>query len=431
MLDSLQEICNNEYTNRFVEIAKNYGLSGTYAKYTSSNTGTQEIYFVCGLDADKVASDVLNIDKIIRENDKQHLMFNPHIAAFKITGSNPFAIHQTITEYCKDAEFVKNIFKDFNTPLSERVPLYIIRSLKMMHENATNPKITSLEQSSYIKASRELISGHYDFFDENGKNHKKLNFHKHGHYDPQKSKLSNWIRRVFSKDKNRVSLEHIMHCCDEAEKITIHISDYKKICQELRKRPEILYWMSKPTGLIYNVPDNQGFGSKENNDQRFITFVFDKVYSSDFMNIINKLEFPKAFAITPEQLLENHSHSQRLQIPIDNFASFIKECDIYNIKYCIDPNDSTQSAYYVKVITASDSEAKIEEILKKISIDTESQHYYVRATDRMCNIVNPQKEVLENTLIEQTENVLAQHGNNDNHNIQLIGNFGNVFSEER
>ena len=427
MLESLKDVIKNNYVNRFEEIAKSYGLEGIYIKYRSLESKKEEIYFVCGTDKSKIHSDHLNLDSVRTENQKQYLHHNSHINAFKLTGSDALFIHQEVVNYCQTTEFLVKLYQSYNMQLPRLIPKGIVSGLKMSYFNSINPRLTAELQKAYQKDIQDTLRKQDNLFTEHG-NSKKASFYLHQQYDTHKSRFANWIKRVFSKDKNKVSVEHLLLTCKETTTVGVHVSDYKAVQAELRNHPEIIYWTAdKPVGHKIDCPDNQGYGSQKANDLRFIAFSFDSEHCADFMAIVNRIEHPDGYKNTLDGLVSRHAYIHHISIPANDYEKYVTAINSRGIKYCIE--DNSKSADVINIVMASNVQKNITDVLDKICTESETKHLYITQEEQREimreEYLESQKTRLETELLHKAEKMMGSS------NVEFVSVSGNLLSDEQ
>ena len=427
MIKTLEDVSSNKYTNRFVEIAKSYGLEGSYIRHFSSATKQEEIYFVCGLDADKVNAKNLNVEALLADKQKKYLNHNPHIAAFKITGNDALLTHQAVVEYCQTSEFLNKLYKEYNMELPALIPHGIVSGLKMAHHNSTNPGLSKDVRNIYKKDIYDTLQKQKDLFTETEQNREKARYYLYWQYDSQRSKLANWFKRKFSKDKNRVSMAHLIYTCKETTTVGIHASDAKKVQAELRNRPDIIYWMAdKAVGEVIKCPDGQGYGSSKENDRRYIAFSFDSEYCADFLGIVNRIEHPEAYQTTFKELSSKYAYIQHISIPSDEYGKYTAAMDSRGVKYCI--CDTSSDPSIIDFAIACDIEKNVTDILDKISADAEQTHLYQdlasHRENAIHNFFDRQQTKLETRALEGAKELF---GSSD---VELVSVKGDFINDE-
>ena len=426
MLKSIDDIVKNDYVNHFEDIAQSYGLTGQYIKYCTSQTNQEEVFFVCGTNNELVCSNNLNVESVYSERRKQYLNFNPSIAAFKITNSEPLLVHDEVIDYCQTAEFLRKIYKENHRPVPQMIPNGLVTMLKMAHHNACNPALSEETRNSYKRDIQNILKIQDNLYTDHG-DKKNSSYNLYQQYDTQKSKLSNWFKKTFIRDKNRVSIEHLAITCKNITTIGVHVSDSVRVQNELRKRPEILYWMSdKPIGEKINCPNDQGFGSQKANDLRFIAFSFDSEYAADFIGITNRIEHPDAYKTTVENLISQYEFVQYISIPSEDYDKYTTAMNARGVKYCI--KDTSTDAGITNLVIACNIQKNITDILSKISADSEKEHLYTSLEDRQRTAQNEAldkyRTKLESEMIDRASQLLGSS------NVEVVKVVGDLLSDE-
>lgn len=428
MIQTIEDILNNSYLNRFEEIAKSYQLEGVYIKYFTSQSKKEEIYFVCGKDKDRIQSDKLNVEETLSDSQKQYHLHNTNIAAFKLTGRDPLLTNQEILDYCQTTEFLSKLYEAYKMPLPALIPNGIVSGLKMAHYNATDPSLDKDTREAYIKDIRATLRKQDSLFTDHGSDKKRAMYYLHQQYDTQKSRLANWYKRTFGKDKNRVSMEHLVLTCKETSTICVSVSNYKQVQSELRNHPEIIYWMAdSPIGQKLDCPDNQGYGSKKDNDRRYIAFAIDREYCKDFLSIANRIGYPDAYQTTEEKLTKDFSFVQHIAIHADDYRQYTEAMNSRGVKYCMEDNISSDPDI-INLVIACNVQKNINEILQKIVSDNEKKHLYTSLDERKESApkeyLDKQRTNLETALLKKASDVF---GTND---VEFVSISGDLLSDE-
>lgn len=425
MLKSIGDIVKNDYVNHFEDIAQSYGLTGQYIKYYTSQTKQEEVFFVCGMDKEKVCSDKLNVESVFSERQKQYLNFNPGIAAFKITNSDPLLVHDEVVNYCQTAEFLQKIYKDNHLPVPQMLPNGLVSVLKMTHRNACNPALSEETRNAYKRDIKDILKKQDSLYTDHG-DKKNSAFYLYQQYDTQKSKVSNWFKKLFSHDKNRVSIEHLTITCRNITTVGVHVSNSVRVQEELRKRPELLYWMSdKPIGQKIDCPDNQGFGSQKANDLRFIAFAFDSEYAADVIGIANRIEHPDAYKTSIDNLISQYEFIRHISIPAEDYDKYTTAMNTRGVKYCI--KDTSTDAGVINLVIACDIQKNITDILSKISSDNEKEHLYKNLEDRkntaQDEFLNNHRTKLELEMLDRASQLFGSS------NVEVVKVSGDLLSD--
>ena len=426
MIKTLSDVSNNKYINNFMEIIKEYSLFGTYVKYYSAADQQENIYFICGSNEQRVNSDTLNVDALTAAQIKQYEFFNPHVAAFKLTGSDPFLLHQEVVRYCQRAELVNKLYNERKLDLPLVVREDLVETLKMLHDNAANPMLNEVVRSSYSKAITDAIRGQGTPFEITYTKDGEPVYYLSKDYDTQKSRFENWKRFNIASERTSVSLEHLILNSDGIDRISVPAANAEKVCNELQKRPEIVFWKSEVLGEKLNVPDAQGYGSSQENDRRFVVFAYDRVYASDVFAIVNQIDRPDAYSLTVKSILaESPQHTQSANVLVSNYETFAEACKRFNVKHCICNN--SHNVDVINVFMASNSQENIDSALSSVTNEKSAKHTYVTLEDRRAELMAARdQQQFSEYLLREASKLLSN--NEEPPQLEILSSFGDLHS---
>lgn len=376
MLNTLQEIQKNGFVNRFTEIASDFGLYGTYVNWQPGGINGGGVFFVCGLDKDKILSRDIDMRQILNNQRKNGGLVRTDVVAFKLSGQHPFMAHYRIVNYFQKVETIRKSYEHFNKPIPVEMPNDLIETMEMTWNNFANkdkPLALRMEYENMLKYTIET-SARMD--DKNDPEYKKNHFKNEGYYDTGRGKLYNWYKKHFVKHKNEVSLPHLLSCSKEIGTASILYKNYGSIKQALDARPDILYNFSKVQGMVLDVADTEGFGSKENNDRRYYRLSFDSVYTKDIEEIIQSHDYPEEFNRTIEEIDPHGIGVEHIIVPthyVDMLRDFCKED---GVKFCIDRTAIATVGGGTPIAFCVTDSAKMYANLKGIA--DSSEHYHLK-----------------------------------------------------
>ena len=422
MVNSLDDVRNNDYLNRFVEIANSYGLEGIYVSYHTSQSLQNEIFFVCGANRERVHAQDLNVEDLTAKRQKLCHLHDPHLAAFKITGNDPLLTHRSIVDYCQTSEFLIQLYNDFGQPLPDTISVGVTDALKMAHFNATNPALDSTTRAAYKKDIKDIL--------ESLEKQDPLKSDNRRRQPARTSTFARWFKKNLLPPSNKVSLDQLVMECKDITTVGVHISDADKVGKALNAHPEILYWMAdEPVGRKLNCPDNQGYGSKKANDQRFIALSFDREYSAEVTGIINRVEHPEAYQSSPQELMSKYSFVQQISIQAKDYDAYVSAMKSRGIRFCI--KDSSTSVDVVNMVIACEIKQNITELLDRLSKAEETKHLYTSIKDRKNSAqeeyLNTQRAKLETTILTRAGSLLNKAGGASD--VEFVSISGDLLSD--
>lgn len=424
MFDTIEEIKKNPYLNNFEKIAANFGLYGRYVNY-SGNADFEKngIYFVYGLNKDEVYGDV-DIEEIVDRNNKEREFIHYGCFVAKITNCDPFALHQLVVEDCRHAEFAKNTYTEYHQKLPDKMSIEGLQYLKMLYVNARNPELPRATRDAYEETLKFQFSLEDAYHNPQNPNYHKDSYVDMGHYDTSKGKLANKMRQAFGKDNNKVSLEHLISKCNTIGKYVINAKLADTVQKEMRKHPEILYWMSEPKGKIWDVPEGQGFGpEKKDNDIRTVVLAFNNAYDDEVTNIINKICYPEGFGLNYDEFAKGNEPLVVIGVHDGDYKNFCNLCETNDVRFCIDDKVKKQKGDILNIVVRKADMPTVDAICRRISSESEQFHISIPRVpkigerdmpridaEKIQKSINRQGLSLEEKL---KEDVQEQFGNGD------------------
>ena len=376
MFDTLNEIRQNKYINDLDNTAEEFGLSATYVNYNKDiDTDARGIYFVCGLDHNRIKTGDFDIKEVLKHNKRDRNFFNYGIMVFPLKDCAPFATHQLILEHCRNAEFVKMVYKEYQKPIPPKISIASLTSMKMLYANARNPDISPAERARYEESFEKCFELEDAYHNPQSADYKKMKFKTDGHYDTGKGPVANLFKRAFSRTKNNVSLEHLFSVSPSLEHVLLNVKIVKQVKEELKKHPEILYWMSKPEGIVLNVQEGQGFGpTKEDNDTRTVDLAYSSFYKSEMNEILNRVCYPEAWNTNLMEMCNKYGDVYMVQIPENEYYNFRSLCGANNIEFCMDAAMAEDKMGELSMIVPYRDIKMVDAILSRLSGETEDYH---------------------------------------------------------
>ena len=283
MFDTPDQISKNKYINNLVAEVEKFGLCGYYINYTlAENPINNGIYFICGYDANQCTDKNNKLDLMYHEQQTTHTARLDYYV-IRITDNSPFAVHQAVLSYALHASTMKGILNKCTFPYKlTNVSAQFIPLAESLYSNSINENLPHEEREKNAFALRSFVRKEgKEEYDKNGIIE-----------DDEKIHMAS---EKITKDspKNMVSMDRLCFKARQINKIIIDGKNVEQFENELRKRPDILYWKSKTVTAKLDVPDNQGFGSKEANTFSGTTFMYDSKFAKDIQTMQLKITFPE------------------------------------------------------------------------------------------------------------------------------------------
>lgn len=423
----LKPVYNDKYINNLERAVNNFGLYGNYFCYDKNEKSDYSgLYFVCGTNKEQICDQDLNIKDIMEYQRKNSDYFHYSIKAFPLDSFYSFATHQAVMNFCRDSDFIRNIYRQYNREIPEKVTAKALVTMKMLNSNLKNPQLSEAERNAYNKAMIDCFDVEDTYHNPISSKFEKNQFLMSGQYDTSKGKFENWIRQNFGQDNNCVSLEHLFTECNGAiGHLSVNIGIADKIKEEFRKRPDILYWISKPMGEVIDFPDGQGYGLlPEDNDIRTVDIAYNAVFEQDVDNIVNRICYPEAYKTTPEQMRKEGFDPYLISISQDEYQNFVNLCQANNVPFCIDEEIRTHACGQINIIVPKEKLKMVDLILSRLCIESE------RFQISLERPASPKKELKQFDLDELKNERAAALENNiakklsehfPNSNFQMVG----------
>lgn len=376
MFDSIREVRKDQYIGNLDNAVKKFGIAGVYVEYKiGAMSDDAGVYFVCGSNKELINSGNIDISDILNKSRANRDFFDHSICIFRLNDCDTFATHYDVLEFSRHAEFVKELYSEYHRKIPDRMTIKGLVMAKMLYANSRNPNVDQATRNHYENVLIDCLNAEQAFHDPQHRDYKRNVFITSGYYDIKKSEFANWFKRIFSLDKNRVSLEHLVTECSSTSRITINISLLKDVKKELRKRPDILYWMSKPAGKPLRVPEGEGYGpKKEDNDIRTVEIVTDSRYAPDVNLMICKLCYPEAFEMTPDEMMDKYQHICVAIIPNEEYDNFRSLCNTNGVDYCMSTDYRIDEGNHMSMLFPAKDVPMMDAILTRLSRETEEFH---------------------------------------------------------
>lgn len=374
MFDTFDEIKKNKFINNLEETCKRFGITGVYVKWNAdSNKEKNGIYFVFGADKEKVLNKDINIEKIFKEQQRDPQNFHLDICAVKLTDCSPFAIHQDITECCRDIEFISKLYQERGVPIPNKVDCTTLFYIETLYKNSVDKDISPENLAIY----KEAVKEYFDVLDKksNGK---------------QEIPKSSGFKSLFGEKSNKVSLEKVFESSNSVVKHRISARLLPEFEKEMKNYPEILYHANKVNKIIFDAPE-KGFGpNKEDNDLSTVDIAYNSIYKKDIVTILAKITVPEAFRISIQEMRDMCKEGDSIchfGIQEQEYNYFAKKCKEANVNFIIDNERIyfTESSGLINIAFYKSDIKAIDKILTEIAIEAEKYHTYDKNAEILTN----------------------------------------------
>lgn len=219
------------------DVAKEYGLFSRTVVH-SNYTGKPDVYVVFGVEPIR---DDVNPVEIINRNNRNSNLFYPESHAVNITQVNPLMAWEEICGYLAHAEFMCELFDEFQVPLPKKIRVDELTALVTFYCGRDNPSYDMDTRKNYAKGLR-------DFFKHESSKGKFFNkwqeFYRSELFDGDKSFVSNFL--VFLKrNEPETKLDVLLESNFELKKVYVPEHYYDEFRKTIKsKYPDVKYSVS-------------------------------------------------------------------------------------------------------------------------------------------------------------------------------------------
>lgn len=250
----MKKIIPNLFTIDIEEIAKKYGL---YSKFVTVDNYTDEpdIYLVFSVNP---IPDNVNPVDIINRNERNNNLFYPESFAVNLSQVNPLLVWERISYYLGNAEFLCELYSNFEVPLPKKIRDDELSALKTFYCGQTNVNYDMDTRKKYAEGLREFFKQETT----KGKFSREWKeFYRSELFDKDKSFLKNFISFLNRKNPE-VELNILLDSNDDIRKAYVSEHRYKGFKRIIKEKyPDVKYNVSEKRvvdqGLIVDPETNK------------------------------------------------------------------------------------------------------------------------------------------------------------------------------
>lgn len=248
MYNTMEEVFDNEYLRALVRNCNRYDLPGVFIEHNLDIQSKESgIYFVTGIDRQKIYEMKYNPAELLIQQNINSFFFQP-IKVFKITNEDPACVSSDVEEYLWSAEFVDKVFPQFQIYSPEKVPMATIYNLGILYRKTHSDEYNQFLQSQYMGLFRKKMAVLQTVLTQKGFKKKYKDYEWSNKFDGRRSYPVNFVLFFFRNlYKQRISHNLMMHRFGNVTSSIIEKNDCKKLIKELKKYPNIIYYIDKKT----------------------------------------------------------------------------------------------------------------------------------------------------------------------------------------
>ena len=320
----------DDYVYDIKNLCRCFGLVPAVVEYQSTNKKESGFYILIALDKiPEIKNAAEFAKKIKRENTYFHTQF-----ACKIDEDNPYAAYAEVIRYCKDGEFVNNLYSTIiKEPFPEKIgrnQLDKIKTLAILQNevNYTHEFRENIKAKNLKLVKKLAIGG--------GFNKSWYEFKQSGKYNPKFSTLTNLFNYIFKRNSQCINDKTLTNdTFSKYVEFEMLNSTYKKFKKEIKNRPEILYSL-----VERDITDNRSLKNKLLNREKenvadIVKIKVKQIDEAEVANIINRISLGAKSTIFFKDL-QYLGEIVGETIPRDTFLLFEDVAKDWNFKYMID-----------------------------------------------------------------------------------------------
>lgn len=228
---------NRQLFNFAGDVAKEYGVfSKTVVK--ENYTGKPDVYLVFSVNPIK---DDVNPVEIINRYNRSSAIFYPESFAVNINEGNPLLIWENVASYLGYAEFMCEVYGEFDVPLPQKIRVDELMALTTFYCGQSNPKYDEETRKRYSEGVR-------DFFKQEASRGKFLSewqeFYRSDLFDADKSFVGNFFT-FLKRNEPETKLDVLLESNDNLKKVYVsehYYSEFRKTIKE--DYPDVKYNVS-------------------------------------------------------------------------------------------------------------------------------------------------------------------------------------------
>lgn len=227
-----------------------YGLWGAKFIKTNPYTKTEDVYIIAGLN--DLSAESIDPEKIINRSEQNTNLFYPYSFAVKVDNKNSLLVLEELIEYCKEAEFISTIYKEFNVPLPEKIRFSELYYLKDFNEGRYNDKLPPDMRNKYL-------IGLQNYFRDESKTSKRYkewrDYCRSEKYDEKASKTQR-LNGYLKKSDPETDLHLLFAANGGVKKVEMQEHEYRKFREFMMDcYPDVTYHVSEKTIVDHGLID--------------------------------------------------------------------------------------------------------------------------------------------------------------------------------
>lgn len=401
-MNSLREINN---------VVTEYGLYGQFVEYNngSSPVGAGK-YFVIGPEP---VSNKINPYKIYNKIERDTNLFYPKEFAVPVNSENYLVALDRVTDYCRDVEFLINLYKEFDAPLPDCIRYSELAGLKNWAIGRFNEDMPDSFRIDCAKGLKTFFKNEKSITGQ-----EKRRFFRSSRYD-EKATLLQRRADFANRASPIVRLPVLLQNTDQIGKKRVGSAEFEAFCNYIKDvYPDIIFSVSEKEvidlgllDLARRNPDHPAFSrQKPVTNETFRNVIKDRfategfactndiqpVYWEYYDIYYRKADEPRIITAYNDIFLRfaDHDPLQNVMLrgsvdivtlSVDNFHYFVAYAKAAGLKFNIDHRGvmSKPSFTDIHVIYSMKDKEIVNEIINKVATDKAmSSHIGIGFTEK-------------------------------------------------
>lgn len=378
MFRTFEDVKENRFLNSLNHIAENFGLYGCYVKYNLSTDETVNgIYFLIGNSKIEVEKQSRNIEKRCLEMNKDINFLYLDCAIFRLTDEPDFATHQSIVDFCRHAEFIREIFKEHNVEVPQKIDKRFLYNLTNWYKEKEECGPNSIENIFYENMFQKYLSLQHRLNSEDYETRRQAQLELYSL--EEKTTILSLLKSIFGRKlyPNFYSLEDLSLMCGTVVKHKTKAKYLKPLSKKLKEYPNVICWHSRPE----NQPTQIGtrrieMFKKRYEDNNAIVCLRYSIHDAQIITkLLAEIIYPEVAERDVDEIMKDGNYIS-IGIRELDFEYFQAVCDKNNVEFGFNPS----RIYYkgiegpMNIVVNKKDKDKLDEILDHMAKEKRKYH---------------------------------------------------------
>jgi hypothetical protein len=335
MYDTMEDVSQRVSLNFLARTCKRYDMPGVFMEHnTSYDSKESGLYFITGIDKKSVLQKNYNPAELIANQERNKNYFQP-IKAFKVSNCDPEVVQAQVAMYCWYAEFVAEVFPQFNMKIYNNLLQSKVESLAELYSQTHNPEFSEAARERFQTQFRNSINALKETYELRGLKKKWMDFTVSNRYDNLKGKYRNLVNFIRRK-RNRVSKGVLLTNALGTTNMTMELWKYKEFVKQLKKYPEAIYYKYPHinTDVIGTV--KPGKKPPRNGLYKYVSIMFPTEHETHIALAFDEAVYMPEASCSAEEIIQSKKPINAIVLPSTQIANYQNLFDANKVTYAID-----------------------------------------------------------------------------------------------